>query len=367
MRSVWLLLLLAGWCSAEQDSYTLAGVVVNAKTGEPVKRALVTANWLVTRVRAGSESRVEPASFSTFSDTEGAFRFAGLSSGEYLVRAQKPQFTQSRGSGPVRWDSANKQDIRIELSPLGVIEGTIADQRGQPASSVKVLVMRTSIADGWRENTVEREVWTDDRGMFRAWDIQSGRFLVRAAGRAGNTYSYLGDSARTDGGFDGFQATYFGGPTADTATPVVVEPGTDARADFVVVVQPAFRVRGTLSNLKTGQVRFNLLSGDEDVGAGRVVLSLTSRTFEMLEVVSGNYRLRATQGAGAAAEIPLVVSGSDVDGLQMALEGPVEIPLTITILDQPDDSEGPPANVQLLHGPASRPRTGRHRRADHEE
>jgi hypothetical protein len=234
-------------------------------------------------------------------------------------------------------DSASKEDLRIELSPLGTIEGKITDQRGQPGQGISVLLMRTTIREGWRSTEVVRDVWTDDRGMFRAWDIEPGRYLIRAAGRNSSMWAYINDGDPSNrGGYEGYLPAYFGGTTADSATPIIMEPGTEAHADLSVVVQPAHKVRGRVDNPGTGDAKFALLTGDEEVGTGRVAFNKASGAFEMREVLNGSYTLRVTQGNQSIAEVPLVVNGSDVEGLRLTLQGPVEIPVNVRILDQPE-------------------------------
>ena len=68
MRGVWLLLLLTGWCSAQQGEYVLAGSVVNSRTGEPVKRALVTATRQATPEESTNGAAMQPVSASALTD-----------------------------------------------------------------------------------------------------------------------------------------------------------------------------------------------------------------------------------------------------------------------------------------------------------
>jgi len=282
MRGVWFFLLLAGCCAAEQADYVLAGTVVNAKTREPVKRAVVTAFGLGSLGKAdpsvGARERfrgsAQPVTLSAFTDVSGAFRFTGLASGTYSISVLKLHYAQDAARAAVQIDSSSKEDLRIELSPLGTIEGRVTNQRGEPASGISILVLEVSIHEGWQQTSVARSVRTDDRGIFRVWDIEPGRYFVKAAGRAGWTATYLADAAPSaNAGLDGFAVTYFGGPTADSAAPVVIEAGTEARADIGVVAQPAHRVRGTLYGFGPGGVEFALLSGEEDVATGRVNFS----------------------------------------------------------------------------------------------
>jgi protocatechuate 3,4-dioxygenase beta subunit len=375
MRGVWLLLLLTGCCWAQQGEYVLAGSVVNSRTGEPVKRALVTAFRLATPADMGDglAARPKPAqpfSATAFTDVSGTFRFTSLTSGTYSLSAQKPHFTEpTTERQPVRIESSSQENLRLDLSPLGTIEGKITDQHGQPVSAANVLLMQSKLADGWRQTAVERTVGTDDRGVFRFWDITPGQYLVRAEAAGGNTIAYEGDSRpHIGGGYSGFAPTYFGGPTADSAAPVAIEAGTEARADIDVVLQPAYNVRGRLGNRGEGPMNFALVSNGEDVASGRSAFDQATGAFEMFEVVSGTYTLRATQGS-AVAEAPIVVKDGNVSGLEMTLVEGEKIPVNVQVLGQPEESVIQPGDrrgraqsrsgscMVVLHGgPGSGPR-----------
>jgi len=355
MRGVWLLLLLTGCCSAQQGEYVLAGSVVNSRTGEPLKRALVTAIRLDSLEEPADASASRPlrgvrrSSIATLTDASGAFHFTGVAGGTYGLSVVKPHFTDlATQREPVGIKSSGKEDVRLELSPLAVIEGKITDQRGQPVSGASVVVIQTNIVDGRRQTQSSYSASSDDRGIFRAWDIAPGRYLIKAAG-SGGTYTYLDQTGVSNGGFLEFVPVYFGGPTADSATPVVIEPGTDAHADIVVSLQPAHKVRGALASFGTGNIEFALLSDGEDVGSGRVNFSRARGTFEMLEIVNGSYILRAMEGNEAIAELPIVVDGADLNGLRMTLAGPVEIPVNLHMLNQP---EAKPAQTSMEGQPS---------------
>jgi len=170
MRGVWLLLLLTGWCSAQQGEYVLAGSVVNARTGEPVKRALVTATRQATPEESTNGAAMQPVSASALTDVSGAFRFTGLAAGTYSLWASKPHFDAAQAGAPIDLKKSSREDVRVELSPFGAIEGRIDDQRDEPVSGVSLLVMHADIADGRRRTQLERFVSTDDRGIYRVWE-----------------------------------------------------------------------------------------------------------------------------------------------------------------------------------------------------
>jgi uncharacterized protein (DUF2141 family) len=105
----------------------------------------------------------------------------------------------------------------------------------------------------------------------------------------------------------------------------LIEAGTGARADFTLKMEPAYRIRGALANFVPHRtVKFELLSGDEDVSASRVSVNGTTGVFEIQDVVPGSYTLHVTQ-ENTSAEIPVVVGGSDVSGIIATLASGVDL------------------------------------------
>ncbi|HXU07776.1 MAG TPA: carboxypeptidase-like regulatory domain-containing protein, partial [Blastocatellia bacterium] len=118
------LLLVAAFCSAQIDSpeeqkFTITGTVVNALSGEPIKRALV-------EVYAQ-----QPRAIMT--DADGRFQFETVQRGSYSVQARKPGFfseseiTRGRRNPPVLLNNGN-QSVTIKLYPEATISGTILDR-----------------------------------------------------------------------------------------------------------------------------------------------------------------------------------------------------------------------------------------------
>ena len=350
MRGVWLFLLLAGWCSAGQDGYVLAGTVVSAKTGEPVKRAQVTLVQEQAEAPSAAPGAsphllidVPPApafSASALTDASGVFRFSGLPPARYGISIGKPHYIAHARSIELR--DSSREDLRIELAPLGTIEGKVSDQHRQPVSGANVILIQSMIVDGARQTVAQRTIGTDDRGAFRFWDVEPGHFLLKAQIAGSGTIQYSGDYLpHIGGGYSGFAPTYFGGPTADSATPVVIETGTEAAADIDVILEPAHNVRGRLVNFQPGPLNFTLVSNGDDVPAGRVAFNQATGAFEMFEVVDGSYTLRASQES-SVAELPIVVKGANVSGLEMTLADGVDVPVHVQILDQPAEEANQP-------------------------
>lgn len=329
--------------SAEGD-YSLSGTVLNSVTGEPIKGALVTLiGYPQTDTARGRQGR--PIAKTASTGAAGEYLFGGLSSGEYTVRAQKPGFAAYSGLPPSPRShsngvpdsvalSASVSGHTIRLDPLGVIEGKITNQYGDRLGRVSVGLFEYRIEDGLRYVKASRTVVTDDRGQYRTWDLQPGEYCVKAMGRYGATSMYAGDGSVFYNSWECFRPMYFGGAREmESATPVVVAAGTQERADFTLPVEPTYKIRGALQNFTPGQfVTFELIESDPNVTVSRVSLNGNSGKFEIDDVPSGRYTLRATQGRLARGETAVEVKGADANGVSIALSPGVTVTGAVHLL-----------------------------------
>lgn len=342
---------------------------MNSVTGEPVKNALVRLVPVPSReeLAAGLEAiRARSlAAKSTFSGPGGEFEFVGLGKGSYQLTAQKPGFNRQEtdpSSLPRRIENliSSVSGVQIKLAPLGSIEGKITDQIGDPIRT-SVTVSTIQVNDGYRNIMPVRTVSTDDRGVYHVWNLAAGKYYVKATGKTGGTYMYVGESSTRNDLWESFAPAYFGGgQELSSASPIAIDAGTEARADLNLAVQPAFRIRGNLTNFAPHQtVSFTLFQNDEVVSASRSTLNGTTGAFEIYDVLPGNYVLRAQQGQKARGEISVSVSASDVNDVSVVLSPPVTVAISQQIIgDAPkrsadtDDDEGmePGCSVALRAG-----------------
>jgi hypothetical protein len=322
------------WAEQPDSGYVLAGTVVNSSTGEPVARALVELRSFPNPATARVGAPAQPTSLGTFSDAAGTFRFSGLSSANYRISVRKPEFLEVRDDTNSQQFFAldkSREDVRLRLSPLGVIEGKVVDQDGQPVRGVNIVAVTRPVQDGKRVSKFSRSVSTDDRGIYRLWNLAPAKYYVKAAGRTSVTSLYIGGLGPNIGVSEGFAPVYFGGAhSVETAQAVTLEPGSQAQADLRITMEPAFSIHGTLTNFVTDKtVAFELFSGDEEVSSGRTSLDGSTGRFEIHDVIPGAYTLRATQLGKSRGELPVSVSDGDVNGLALILSGSVDLKIAV--------------------------------------
>src|ERR1019366_7584742 len=95
------------------------------------------------------------------------------------------------------------------------------------------------------------------------------------------------------------------------------------------------RIRGTLANVPSGTITFELLQGPEDVSASRTSLNASTGKFEVQDVTPGNYLLRATQEGKMRGETIITVSERDVNDVSVALAPAVAVQGVIRVVGAP--------------------------------
>lgn len=329
---------------SQSGDLSVSGVVVNSETGEPVKNALVTLNEteIPKPESDGSfqpfQRKIPKKPRTAMAGASGEFAFYGLTEGNVMLSAQKPGFTADPKMG-VNQNfelKASVGDQRILLVPLGVIEGKVVDQDGGPLWGVSIIALQASVVDGVRTFNQVRSEATDDRGVYRISGLMAGKYYIKAAGRGGGTFRYLGGQSPYYPSWESFAPVYAGGArSVASATPIEVGAGTDRSVDFALTMEPAYRIRGTLATGGSNSgVTFELVQGDEKVAASRASLHSTTGNFEVQDVLPGNYVLRAAKGTEERGEVTVSVRGADVEGVMLTMSPAVTVTGVIRLVGE---------------------------------
>jgi len=303
-------------------------------------------------------ARVVLEGSETLTDSTGAFQFARVAPGDYIVAASKTGFTEADGheAGDEVSLSASREKFTLLLTPLSSIRGRITDSEGEPIEGVTMVVLRSVIQAGRRQNQIVNSVQTNDRGEYRVPLLPAGRYLVKANGQFSQT-PYYGENAPSAGTGEGFAPMYFGGSRdVAGATVLPLQAGSEARADFSLTLQPGHRIRGRISNLRPhATADLQLSSGDDDLGISSSSLELATGRFEIRGVMDGAYNLRAYQendgGQLLFAERNVVLKGQDLEGVEITLGAASTLKGNLRV-------EGPPAKSAPMFFATLEPQDG---------
>lgn len=306
---------------------TLDGTVTNVATGEPVRKARVTA-------------RGASGTYTALSDASGRWSIPTIPPGDYEVAAECQGYLPPAAKRPpveVPGDGA----VALELLPLGVIFGRVVDEEGDPLPNVAVHGLAYDYTRPAPALRSLAKASSDDRGEFRLFDLRPGRYYVQAV---------ASDQARA--------VLYHAGASDVTqASPVDLAPGAEVGGiDFRLGKPPLYRIMGRVVEAQTGQPLRAVIVAEAGGAPGwrYSVQCDGDGAFAISGVRPGGYHLSVTQNSGPRvmwAEQSVLVSGRDVEGVQLAAAPSAEIPGTVAV-------EGPrpvkPLNLRVTLDPAER-------------
>jgi uncharacterized protein (DUF2141 family) len=333
----------------------LAGTVVAADSGKPVRRT-----------RVGINNPAGNVSLSATTDDQGHFKFTDLPAGLYTVTASRPGFIDSiygqkqAGSGrpgtPVTLlEAQDLENLSMPIARGGVITGTVLDDRGEPEFGAQVRAMRWVMRTGERSLVVGATASTDDRGQYRLTGLLPGDYIVSATSSeqpaASNEMAAVakmraaeisasGDPSAAAAIADlralmarlssddpskdpasGYAPVYYPGTTLAASAQAVVLGVSEERASIDVALQlvPMTRVSGTVAGAagNGGSVQVTLTPTGTAVPlpGPRTVRMGSDGRFSFSAVQPGSYNVMATAPQGGDM-ISFKISG---DGMAAAM------------------------------------------------
>ena len=358
-RTLALVLLMGGaWVSAQTPAPggSLSGrVVVNAATTvTPVARVLV-----IIDASDGQGERL------TVTDREGRFRFDGVPTGRYLVRAIKVGWVPAYYGSPrpgrppgvrVAIERGAKAEIEIPITPGSVIAGRVVDPQGRPMARQFPWLLESRMVGDRRMISRTRfpysigsfERATDDRGEFRLYGLPPGTYYLALspsmpAGTRLTTDAEVRwalqppgadrDGPPSPGPIAGYARLYYPGtPDPDAAVAITVGPGQVREGlEFRLEYSPVGRIEGVVRNadgspangarvmLEVREPRVNL------EGSVRMATADAQGRFVFNSVPADDYRVSASASSGPAAvrdlwaQTNVGTTGADIAGMMLTL------------------------------------------------
>jgi len=320
--------------------HTIAGVVTNAVTGEPIRRALVQLNGT--------------ASAAVLTGSDGRFQFADVPEGQILFSTQKPGFSDPRFTPGSHWGMPNafftvdsgKNDFHLTLLPNSKIVGHITDTDGEPVENVQVQILFEQIVQGRKQWQPRNTASTDENGSYRAEDLTPDRYVIFVSGqtlppqrlnapREVSAPKYYPDT-----------------PDLASAQPIDLRAGQEFRADFRLRTERGYRVTAQVSGVPAGMgVGFSLQNaGGQNIWFEGMQFDPAHRQVVVPALPPGIWTLflsaNDAQGHTYQTRQEIAVSHADVTDLQILLRPAARIPVTI---NHPADTVQPPM-VQMING-----------------
>ena len=354
--------------AAEPGTFQIAGRLVNAVTGAPVRQATVAALTL-------EESRIVQ---SVTSDSDGHFALRNLRGAKYQLTASKRGFRtgfydehDEFSSAVVTGADQDTSHLTFRLTPDAGIRGVVSSDDGDPVEGARVLLFQRPKHPGPGERTAEADVAvTDDTGAYEFSDLPQGEFLIAVI--AEPWYAVHGNSKNRAAGEPvnpaldvAYPVTYYDSTTDEaTARPIVLAGGSREVADITVHGVPAIhlsipaprRQNGDIARPELQQVVFGTSIAAQSAG---FLDALQSGKTDMSGLAPGHYQL--TEGdpprvvdldLSASEEVDARggTAASAVTGTLRLTSGmPVSEEVNLT-LDRVDGERGVNQLVTVAHG-----------------
>jgi len=344
-----------------EDKCSIEGQVMNAQTGDPVKKA---------RVRLFSDDG-RNNNYSANTDAGGHYVVQEIDPGSYNLLAERNGFIQAwygtrganRNPRPLTLSSAQRvRDVNFRLTPHGVITGRVLDEDGEPVEYVQVMVKRS--VRGRRQLGPEFHGQTDDLGEYRIFGLEPGRYYLSAAYRRQNIMA----EDRTPGAAadEDYAPTYYPG-TSDPAGAVALNIAAGAQLrgmDLTLMKKRTMRIRGKVIKPAGDRLSVMITLLPADKGAMSYYAAATTQVrnadgaFELRGVVPGSYLLiaqSANEDKFYMAQHHLDVGNNNIDNVSLTLAAGLDLKGTVRV-DGPGDT--PLGNLQVSLAPQGMVRKG---------
>jgi protocatechuate 3,4-dioxygenase beta subunit len=332
---------------------SIKGRVTAADTGRPLRRASIR----VSAPELGGSGR------TATTDPDGYYEIDELPAGRYTINVSRGgylpmQHGQRRfgeGGAPLQIAEGDAHDrVDFTLARASSISGRVTDESGQPLAGAVLRAMQLQYFQGQRRPVPVGGLGgaSDETGQFRISSVPPGDVYVMATSRE----TWVDDKDPTI--TYGFNASYHPGTAMlGEAQRIRVGVGQDVSGiEFALVPARAASLSGIVLGLDGSPVSSGSVMLQQEVrGPTSVSMSMIGSTrinpdgsWRMERILPGEYSIRATSpgpdGRSQNATMPVVASGTDVEGLVIAADPGAFVSGTV----QSDDGTPLPAGTRRV-------------------
>ena len=345
-------------------SFRIAGVVVDASSGQPLANA---------QVFIGSPGVPDSGQSLTTSE-DGRFAFENLAPGHYTLSAARKGYLNQAYKQHEFFSTAiivgpdlDTSNLRFEMHPEASISGQVIDEMGDPVRNAQVLLFEQGLQFGTHRTREQRRANTDDLGHYRFGHLQPGTYFAGVSAQpwyAQRVNHQRGQRFNGDG-----QVTYHNVASGEAALDVVYPitffsnapdlsgavainllSGDEQRADFNLQPVPALHLTVRLPPVAEGENVWPQVSQQLTEGAQQPVPANIQQVepgiFEVTGLPPGrlNLGLHLQKGSESTMRSQILQLAEDAD-LNLA-EAPVAAKVS-GIARMEDGSAVPQAGIQL--------------------
>lgn len=321
---------------ADAEQGSVAGSVLSAVSGQPLRRAQV----LLRPMEAGNSALAQTTG------EDGKFSFPKVAPGRYSINVQRDGYLPLSAGRiglykmpPVFYVQPGQaiRSFDFRMTPWGLLAGKVKFDDAEPAVNVAVQLYREFYLRGRHGWVIAASTRTNDRGEYRVHGLEPGSYYVAAVYQSPPLPPNAEEQRRTDAA---------GRPVAELSYAVTFFPEVQKLADAVAVRLAAgqevggidifltlvhtVRIHGRVTSALSGKVvaspsitlRWNDAENTGSVTAPVDVTFDKDQNFEIKGVTPGPYLIVTTgadDGKALSGRTAISVGDSDVAALEIVI------------------------------------------------
>ncbi len=276
-------------------TYRIAGVLVNASTGEPLQRATVEA------LKEDDSHAVA----SCITDSEGHFVLDHLAATKYQLTASKRGFRSASYDEHDQYSTAivtgadqDTTHLQFKLMPQATLRGVVLSDDGDPVNNARVMLLRHPEIPSVGQRIGPGETTaTDDTGAYEFSNLAAGQYLLAVVAEPWFAVHDGAPGKRNPALDVAFPITYFDSTTEESsATPISLSGGSRVEANISLHAGPALHLNiavprkpdGSLVQPELQQTVFGNVISSTSAG---FIDALQTGSVEMNGIAPGRYQL----------------------------------------------------------------------------